>query len=102
MNLKINNRLQKISDFINEKDSVIDIGCDHGLLGIYLVLNKKIKTMVSSDINQLPLNKAKENILKYHLENQIELRLGNGLECLDDNLDTIIISGMGGLTIIDI
>lgn len=102
MNLKINNRLQKISDFIYKEDKVIDIGCDHGLLGIHLVLNKNINKMVSSDINEKPLNKAKENIKKYNLENKIETRLGNGLECVDENIDTIIISGMGGLTINEI
>lgn len=102
MKIKLNNRLLTISDFIKEKDKVIDIGCDHGLLGIYLVLEKQITRMVSSDINELPLKKAKENILKYGLEKQIELRLGSGLECLSNDLDTIVISGMGGLTINEI
>ncbi len=99
MNIKINNRLQKISDFILKEDKVIDIGCDHGLLGIYLVLKKNVSKMISSDINEKPLNKAKENIKKYHLENKIETRLGNGINCLTDDIDTIVISGMGGLTI---
>lgn len=102
MNIKINNRLQKISDFILSDDRVIDIGCDHGLLGIYLVLKKKVKKMVSSDLNLLPLNKAKENLIKYDLQNKIELRLGNGLECVSTDLDTVIISGMGGETINEI
>ena len=102
MNIKINNRLQKISDFIIGEDRVIDIGCDHGLLGIYLVINKNIKKMVSSDLNQLPLNKAKENLLNYDLINKIELRLGDGLECVSNDLDTVIISGMGGETINEI
>ena len=102
MNIKINNRLLKISDFIYKEDKVIDIGCDHGLLCIYLVLNKNISKMVSSDINEMPLNKAKENIKKYNLEDEIETRIGNGLECVSNDLDTIIISGMGGLTINEI
>jgi len=102
MNIKINNRLLKISDFISSLDKVIDIGCDHGLLGIYLVLNKNVSKMVSSDLNELPLNKAKDNVLKYNLDSKIELRLGNGLECVSDDLDTVIISGMGGLTINEI
>lgn len=99
MSLHINNRLQKLSDFLYRDDCVIDIGCDHGLLGIYLVLNKKIEYVISSDINEKPLNKAKENIKRYHLENKIETRLGNGLSCIDDNINTIVISGMGGETI---
>lgn len=102
MNLKINNRLQKIGNFIYPEDKVIDIGCDHGLLGIYLVLNRNVSQMVSSDINEMPLNKAKKNIEKYHLEDRIETKLGNGIECVSNNLDTMVISGMGGLTINEI
>ena len=98
----LNKRLEEISAFINSDDKVIDIGCDHGLLGIYLVQEKNILKMVSSDINKKPLEKAKENILKYHLQDKIELRLGNGLSTLSEDINTIVISGMGGINIIDI
>ena len=39
----LNKRLQTLSAFIEKKDVVLDIGCDHSLLGVYLVLNKNIK-----------------------------------------------------------
>lgn len=97
----LNKRLETLSAFIEPNDTVLDIGCDHGLLGIYLVLNKKVK-VVSSDINSGPLEKAKENLIKYHLEEQIELRLGDGLEVMSDDINTVVISGMGGLNIINI
>ncbi len=99
--IKINKRLQTISAFIKENDVVLDVGCDHSLLGIYLVLNKNVK-VIGSDINQGPLDKAKENLKKYHLTRKIELRLGNGLEVMSDDINTIVISGMGGLSIINI
>ena len=97
----LNKRLLTLSAFIEKEDIVLDIGCDHALLGIYLVLNKKIK-VIGSDINSGPLEKAKENLKKYHLENKIELRLGDGLECMSSDISTIVISGMGGLSIINI
>lgn len=97
----LNKRLQTISAFIKDGDCVIDIGCDHSLLGIYLVLNKKVK-VVGSDINPGPLEKARENLVKYHLVRKIELRLGDGLNTITDDIDTIVISGMGGLSIINI
>ena len=34
--MKISERLKVIGDFINEEDKVIDIGCDHALLDIFL------------------------------------------------------------------
>lgn len=98
----LNKRLEKLSAFIEKNDDVVlDVGCDHGLLGIYLVLNKKVK-VVSSDINEKPLLQAKLNIQKYHLENEIETRLGDGLKVMTDDIKTIIISGMGTDTIIHI
>ena len=98
----LNKRLQTLSAFLKDNDVVIDIGCDHALLGIYLVLNHKNIKVISSDINKKPLEKAKENIAKYHLEDKIELRLGNGLDVMSSDINTIVISGMGGITIKDI
>ena len=97
----LNKRLQTLSAFIEEKDIVLDIGCDHSLLGVYLVLNKNIK-VIGSDINPGPLEKAKENLKKYHLTKNIELRLGDGLEAMSDDINTIVISGMGGINIVNI
>ena len=99
--LKINKRLQSLSAFINFSDTVLDIGCDHCLLGIYLVLNKNVK-VIGSDINENPLKLAKENLKKYHLSRKIELRLGDGLETISDDINTIVISGMGGINIVNI
>ena len=47
MNIKLNERLKTISAFINDSENIIDVGCDQGLLGIYLFLNKK-----KSDFNE--------------------------------------------------
>lgn len=97
----LNKRLQTLSAFIEEKDIVLDIGCDHSLLGVYLVLNKNIK-VIGSDINPGPLEKAKENLKKYHLTKNIELRLGDGLNVMSDDINTVVISGMGGINIVNI
>ena len=97
----LNKRLQTISAFIEDNDIVLDIGCDHALLGIYLVLNKKVK-VIGSDINSGPLEKAKDNLKKYHLTRKIELRLADGLEAVSEDINTIVISGMGGFNIINI
>jgi len=97
----LNKRLQTISAFIKKNDVVLDVGCDHCFLGIYLVLNKNIK-VIGSDINSGPLEKAKENLKKYHLIRKIELRLGDGLSTISDDINTVVISGMGGQTIINI
>jgi len=96
--MKINNRLKKIADLIEEDAKVIDIGCDHALLDIYLVEKKNIKECVAADISEGPIKAATHNIKMHHLEDKIEIRLGNGLDVYTDNLDTVIISGLGGKT----
>ena len=100
--MKINSRLKTIGDLV-EKDSIcLYVGCDHALLDIYLVHRKlNIKT-IASDIAQGPLEQAKKNIEREHLEDVIETRLGSGLETYTDEINTIIISGMGGRNIIGI
>lgn len=98
--MKINDRLKKVGDLVDTNFSILDIGCDHALLDIYLVNNKKIEKAIASDVKEGPLKNAKENLKKYKLEDKIELRLGDGLDTYTDDIDTVIVSGMGGRTII--
>lgn len=102
--IKISKRLEAISSLVPINSSIIDIGCDHALLDIYLIDKNKIKKAIASDINNNALDNAKENIKKYNLDNTIETRLGNGLNTLssEDMIDTIVISGMGAHTVIGI
>ena len=101
--IKLSSRLVKIADFITDHTNMVDVGCDHGLLDIYLVQNRKNMKIIASDINQNALNNAKKNIKKYHLENCITTVLSNGLDQIDTKqIDTIVISGMGSHTIIGI
>ncbi len=102
--IKLSKRLEAISSLIPINSNVIDIGCDHALLDIYLYQQKIVKKIIASDINANALNNAKENIKKNKLEKSIETRLGNGLDTLkeDDNINTIVISGMGAHTAIGI
>ena len=98
----LNERLQKLSAYIYDNEKVIDIGCDHGLLGIYLVLNRNNISVISSDINEKPLIKAKENALKYHVLDKIKIKCSDGLNAIDIDTSTIVISGMGSISIVNI
>lgn len=100
--MKINTRLKLIGDLVEADSTCLDIGCDHALLDIYLLkLNKNIKA-IASDIAEGPLKQAENNLKKEHLEGKIELRLGDGLDTYTKEVDTVIISGMGGRNIIGI
>lgn len=98
--IKLSPRLKQIADYIKDNSNMVDIGCDHGLLDIYLLQNRKNIKIIASDVNQNALNNAKNNIKKYKLEDKITTILSNGLDSIDTtNIDTIVISGMGSHTI---
>ena len=97
--LKLSKRLQLIASFVSDNSNIIDVGCDHAHLSIYLAKNLNNVKVTASDINPYPLEIAKANIKKYHLENDINVCLKDGIYNLDKNIDTIIISGMGGILI---
>ena len=102
--IKLSKRLEAISSLIPNNSKVIDIGCDHGLLDIYLYQKKISTKIIASDINENALSNAKKNIERYNLSQYIDTRLGNGLDTLknSDDINTIVISGMGAHTAIGI
>ena len=96
-------RLKEIANYIPDNIKMVDIGCDHALLDIYLYKNRKNISIIASDVNENALNQAKANIKKYKLDNCIETRISNGLDNINkDEIDTIVISGMGAHTIVGI
>ena len=100
--IKLSKRLQLVASFVDDNSYVIDIGCDHAHLPIYLQQTKNNIKVIASDINQNPLKIAKENIKQYNLEDKIKVIQKDGINDLDKNIDTVIISGMGGILISEI
>lgn len=96
--MKISKRLQVIADIIPEGSKVIDVGCDHALLDIYLSMYKSCQC-VAIDVNNNALDQAKYNIKRFGAKG-IETILTDGLtgiDVIDD--DIVVISGMGATTI---
>lgn len=79
---------------------VADIGTDHAYLPSYLVLKGVCPRALACDLRRGPLENAKETVLRYHIENKVELRLSDGLDELSaGDADDIIMAGMGGTLI---
>lgn len=98
----LSRRLKSVAGLVCPNDKVIDVGCDHALLDIYLIKQKVLTQIVVSDVNKQALASGVKNITKHKLLKKIITRLGYGLEVADETLDTAIISGMGTNTIIRI
>lgn len=101
--INLSKRLLAISKMVDKNSVTLDVGCDHALLDIYLSQNKIVKKGIASDVTVGALSQAKKNINLSNVNN-IDVRLADGLEALkpDDNIDTIIISGLGNQKIVSI
>lgn len=94
-------RLLAVASAVPPCESVVDCGCDHGYVSIYIAESGKVKRITASDINEGPLNNAKNEIAAAGLGGVIKTRLTDGL-CGIDKHDCVVIAGMGGETISDI
>ncbi len=91
------NRIEAIYSLIERTDKVVDVGCDQAKLS--LMLAKRNQSSIASDISENVINKAKSNIKN----DLIDLRVSNGLQSIKEGeADTLVLSGMGTHTILEI
>jgi len=100
--IKLSQRLKLVASFVPDNSCVIDVGCDHAHLGIFLCEAKENIKVLESDVNPNPLKIAKENIRAYQMEDKIEVVLKDGINDLENFIDTVIVSGMGGILMSEI
>ena len=94
---RIPKRMLAIANLVDNSKVLADVGCDHAYISINLLENGKVERIIASDLREGPLNIAKDNIKLEGFEERIETRLCAGLCCYEaGEVDTILISGMGG------
>lgn len=94
--LDLSLRLKTIASLVPFGARVCDVGTDHGYLSIYLKQSGISNRIIASDLRPAPLASAKNNMENLNVTG-IDLRLGSGLETVQkDEVDTVIIAGMGG------
>ena len=98
----ISDRLAAIAYMIDKNKVVFDVGSDHGLLPCFLVESEISPKVYAGDIAEGPLNHAKENIEKRGLTDRVIPVLSDGLAKANDDVDVVVISGMGYHTIFHI
>ena len=81
--MKINNRLKNVANFVLKDSNVIDVGCDHALLCIYLASNYPNMRLIASDVREGPLKQAKaKDLALFKLVR--ELRYKTDYKFIDD------------------
>lgn len=97
MNIILDSRLGCIAEAIGSARIVADIGTDHGLLPIALLLHGQAERAVACDIRQGPLGSARRNAERYGVSDKVALVLTDGFHGVETySPDAVVISGMGG------
>jgi len=103
LNMKLSYRLSEIAKHISYCANVADIGTDHGHLPVYLAQMNPNRHIIASDISEKSLKAAYKSASKYSVTESIEFVVAPGLEGISrSDVDTIVISGLGGETIVSI
>ena len=103
MALHLTPRLQTVADSVPTGARLADVGTDHAYLPAWLLLEGKIPFAVCTDLRPGPLERAKETVEHYGVEDKVSLRLCDGLAGVKaDEVDGVAIAGMGGETILHI
>ena len=93
---KLPPRLAAIAALVPDGARLADVGTDHALLPIRLLLDGKIQRAVATDIRPGPLSRAKENAYAAGVQD-LSCVLCDGLTGVSpDSVDTVVIAGMGG------
>ncbi len=101
--MQLSKRLQAVADLVTQGYRIADVGCDHAYTSIYLADSGISPQVIAMDVNQGPVDKAKENVKRYGCNDRVEVRKSDGLEKLKPGeVDTILIGGMGGALTIEI
>ncbi len=101
--MQLSTRLMAVAEMAAGAVRLADIGTDHGYVPIYLALYRNLEYAVAMDVNPGPLERAREHIRQYGLEEKIITRLSDGAaELLPGEADTVVLAGMGGQLMIRI
>lgn len=98
----LSSRLLACCKYVNPGDIVADVGCDHGYLGIHLLLNGIADSVIASDLNEGPLQSAQRNAMKYGVAEKMRFYLSDGVRNIPRDFDALICAGMGADTMISI
>ncbi len=95
--INLSDRLRTAAGMVTVGNKVVDVGCDHGFVSIYLVQQGISPRCLAMDVRTGPLSAAKEHVAQYGLQAYIDTRLSDGLQAYEaGEADTMLCCGMGG------
>jgi len=99
----MNRRLNAIAALVLDGKGLVDVGTDHGQLPVQLALRGYPGALFASDIREGPLAAGRRTAEEAEVSERIRFLLCDGLAlCPPEEIDTIVIAGMGGDMIVKI
>ena len=93
----LSGRLRMLADMVTPGSRLVDVGCDHGFLSIYLVQEGACPAALAMDVREGPLAAARRHVEAYRLGDYIALRLSDGLAAYRaGEAEALVCAGMGG------
>ena len=101
--LELTPRLRAVASLVPQGMRLADIGTDHAYLPVWLLLQGRIPFALACDLRKGPLERARTTAEFYGQAKHMDFRLCDGLSAVTpDEVDAVVIAGMGGETISDI
>ena len=94
--LELSPRLAAIAALVPEGARLADVGTDHAYLPVRLLLDGGIASAVATDVNEGPLQRGRETAERYGVGTILFRRCDGLADVRADEVDTVVIAGMGG------
>ncbi|GBG97077.1 tRNA (adenine(22)-N(1))-methyltransferase [Lactococcus termiticola] len=100
----LSKRLKAVASYVPKGARLADIGSDHAYLPVQLVKDGLIDFAIAGEVVKGPFENAQKEVDSESLHNNIYVRLANGLKAveIEDQVDCVVVAGMGGILISDI
>lgn len=96
MEIVLSKRLETIASFIPKGVKFADIGSDHAFIPCAICMQDPTSFAIAGEVKEGPLASAQQTVDAHQLNDQIDVRLGDGLDVIDKDVTHLIIAGMGG------
>ncbi|WP_303973410.1 tRNA (adenine(22)-N(1))-methyltransferase TrmK [Streptococcus merionis] len=95
---ELSRRLKTVVSFVPQGARLLDVGSDHAYLPLYLMAKGQISFAIAGEVVAGPYQSALAHVSRSAFAKSIEVRLADGLSAMTpaDEIDTIVIAGMGG------
>jgi tRNA (adenine22-N1)-methyltransferase len=100
--MSLSKRLLRVASFVPEGAYIADVGSDHAQLPLFLLEEKRIIGAEAIENKEGPYERMSRAVGLSPFRDQIALSLSDGISCLNEKVDTVVLAGMGGRLILRI